>query len=247
MKKVYLAIIVLLIIAGIYLNRSYSYIYHEIGNADLRSPDSQRTYMITNTSKNPAESVLYAALGDSLSAGMGADSYQQSYPYLVAEKLAAKGSAVTLKDFAVSGAKTDDVIKDQLTEAITNKPNIITLLIGVNDIHGNISKTNFQKNYEQILTQLTKNTSAKVYAISIPYIGSNTLFLPPYQFYFNFKTKEFNGVIKKLAAAYNVKYIDIYTPTINLFTKSGPQYSADLFHPSADGYKLWAEIISKAL
>ncbi|MFA6255381.1 MAG: SGNH/GDSL hydrolase family protein [Patescibacteria group bacterium] len=247
MKKIYLIIIILLIALGVYLNRSYAYIYNEIGSADLRSPDSQRTYMITNTNKNQAEPIVYAALGDSLTAGVGTDNYQQAYPYLVATKLAERGPAVTLKDLAVSGANTSDVIKGQLAEAIASKPNIITLLIGVNDIHNNVGKATFQKNYEEILTQLAKNTSAKIYAISIPYIGTHKLFLSPYQLYFNFKTKKFNGVIKEVAAAYKVQYIDIYTPTVNIFKKSGPHYSADLFHPSAAGYKLWADIISKSL
>lgn len=247
MKKVYLAIIILLIIAGIYLNCSYTYIYNEIGSTNLRSPDTQRTYMITNTTPNKAQPIVYTALGDSLTAGVGVNNYQQAYPYLVAEKLAERGPAVTLKDLAVSGANTSDVIKGQLADAIASKPNIVTLLIGVNDIHNNVGKTNFQKNYEEILSQLTKNTTAKVYTISIPYIGANTLFLPPYQLYFNSKTKEFNEMIKELAAAYKVQYIDIHTPTVNTFKKSGPRYSADLFHPSADGYKLWADIISKSL
>jgi len=247
MKIVYLAIIVLLVVVGIYLNRSYAYIYNGIGNAGLRSPDIKHTYMITGVNKSKAAPILYLALGDSLTAGVGAADFQQSYPYLVTEKLAANGLVVTLKDFAISGAKTSELISDQLVNAIASKPNVVTLLIGVNDIHGNVSKATFERNYGEILKQLNQNTSAKIYAISIPYIGSNTLFLPPYRLYFNHQTKEFNQVIKKLAADYQAHYIDIYTPTVNLFMKSGPQYSVDSFHPSAEGYKLWAGIIYDSL
>ncbi|OGY54002.1 MAG: hypothetical protein A3A24_03240 [Candidatus Buchananbacteria bacterium RIFCSPLOWO2_01_FULL_46_12] len=243
MKIVYLIVIILLVALGVYLNRSYAYIYQEIGSVGLSSPDTKRTYTTAGTGEDKTAPILYVALGDSLTAGVGTNNFQQSYPYLVAEKLANSGSAVTLKDLSVSGAKTSELISYQLAEAVGSKPSIVTLLIGVNDIHGNVSKTTFEKNYGEILKQLSQNANTKIYAISIPYIGSSTLFLPPYQLYFNYKTKEFNEIIKKLAAAYKVYYIDIYTPTVGLFMKSGPQYSTDAFHPSAEGYKLWAGVI----
>lgn len=244
MKIIYLTIIILLAILGVYLNRSYAYIYHGISGADLHSPSTQRTYTIGSADTAP---ILYVALGDSLTAGVGVDDFQHSLSYLVAEKLAVNELAVILKNFSVAGAKTSDLIKYQLAETVADKPNLVTLLIGVNDIHGNVSKATFKKNYDEILNQLSQNANTKIYAISIPYIGSSTLFWPPYQLYFNYKTKEFNKIIKELTAVYRAQYIDIYTPTVNLFMESGPQYSADAFHPSADGYKLWAEIIYDSL
>ena len=118
MKIVYLIVIILLVALGVYLNRSYAYIYQEIGSVGLSSPDTKRTYTTAGTGEDKTAPILYVALGDSLTAGVGTNNFQQSYPYLVAEKLANSGSAVTLKDLSVSGAKTSELISYQLAEEI---------------------------------------------------------------------------------------------------------------------------------
>ena len=40
-----------------------------------------------------------------------------------------------------------------------------------------------------------------------------------------------------------LKYIDLYTQTEELFKKNGSHYAADFFHPSTQGYKIWADLI----
>ena len=241
MKKFYLIIIlIIVIVGGIYLNRAYAFIYNEIHNGNLTNPNTNEIYMLSDNKNN--KTLTYVALGDSLTAGAGVENAQQSYPYLVAQKLGTENN-VTLKNRSQLGYKTEDLKNVLLPTAITDNPNIITLLIGVNDIHNNVSAQKFSQNYEQILQSLTTNTKAKIYLISIPYIGSANLILPPYNYYFNSKTKEFNKIIKNLAQKYNLKYINIYSATQEEFTKSDTYYSRDLFHPSAKGYAVWANII----
>lgn len=79
----------LLIAAAIiaYLALAHFLIFYRIKTAGLRAPDRQEAYLI-GQDKTMAENLLYAALGDSLTAGVGASKYEQSYPYLVAENLA---------------------------------------------------------------------------------------------------------------------------------------------------------------
>ncbi|MDD4332833.1 MAG: SGNH/GDSL hydrolase family protein [Patescibacteria group bacterium] len=240
MKKLYL-LIIFIIILGAYLYCSYVFIYKKIDWAGLRSPDSQKIYLINNNMQS-GKNLIYVALGDSLTAGVGADKYEQSFTYLLAQKIAGDNQ-ITLKDYGLPGAKTDDLIEKLLNSAITDQPDILTLLIGVNDVHYRVGKDEFQKNYDEILRQLTAKTKAKIYLINIPYIGANDLILPPYDSYFESRAQEFNVVIKELAEKYQLKYIDLYTPTVDQFKKNGPHYSADSFHPSAEGYAVWAQII----
>lgn len=236
-----LGIIIFLIIA-IYLNRGYSYIYDTIGLADLKKFDLNHYYMISGYSE-ATSSLKYVALGDSLTAGVGANRYEDSWPYLLAQKLAGENKNIILRAEAVPGYKTVDVISELLEPAIKENPDFLTVLIGVNDIHNQVSATDFRKNYENILNRLIKETKAKIYIINLPYIGSDKLIEPPYNSYFNRQTQEFNEIIKKLASKYQLKYIDLYTASYELFKKSGDHYSPDLFHPSATGYKIWAGII----
>ena len=239
-KKIIILAIILVIIAGVYLNRAYSNIYGILGAANLKPADGRGTYSINNMATT---SLVYAALGDSLSAGVGTDNYQEVLPYLLAEKFAGGDKTVILKNYSISGMKTAGIIASFLPAAINNSPDIITLLIGVNDIHDKVSVAKFAENYEEILRRLRQGTRAEIYVINIPFIGADSLMLPPYQSLFDGRTREFNEIIKDLAAKYSVKYIDLYTPTVDLFKRSGDHYSSDLFHPSAAGYKLWAEII----
>ncbi|MFA6995380.1 MAG: SGNH/GDSL hydrolase family protein [Patescibacteria group bacterium] len=189
------------------------------------------------------EPIVYVALGDSLTAGVGLSNYNDSFPYLLARRFGKSDQAVTLKDRATPGTKTEDLLDKLLPLAIKDGPDIVTVLIGINDIHGIISADNFKNNYDRILSRLTKETSAKIYVINLPFIGADTLVLPPYNYLLDARTKEFNKIIKQLANKYSVSYIDLYTPTVALFKTSGAHYSVDLFHPSATGYKIWADII----
>ena len=237
MKGVYVASACVIVI-GIYLYAANAYFYHRIHVGNLVFPDTEHSYLIPGA----GGAKTYAALGDSLTAGVGAEKYTEAYPYLVGKKLTQKNT-INLKVFAYPGLTSTGLISGYLDDAIKAKPDIITVLIGTNDIHNWVAAFEYEKNYRTRLDRLTKETPGKIYAIGIPYLGSNAAFLPPFQAYFDYKTTQFNAIIKRLATEYHVTYIDIATPTQSLFKKDGAVYAADSFHPSALGYKSWADII----
>jgi lysophospholipase L1-like esterase len=85
-----------------------------------------------------AGAVTYAALGDSYSSGVGTGSYTldsackrsvYAYPYLWAQKHA----GTTLSFVACSGAKTSDLLANQIG-AVTPSTTLVTMTIGGNDI-----------------------------------------------------------------------------------------------------------------
>lgn len=234
--------VITLILIGAYLYFANGFIYYRIGAGNLASPIIKNAYIMNEDS--PIDSALvYAAIGDSLTTGAGANHHDETFPYQIAEHLALKGQKITLKNFSYPGAKTQDVINDLLDKAISTQPDVVTLLIGVNDIHNHVSSDNFRENYKYILERLSLETTAKIYIINIPIIGSKSAILPPLNYYFDKQTNKFNQIIKDLAMEYNLRYIDLYTPTKSLLSIDGPHYSTDSFHPSKDGYKWWTNII----
>ncbi len=241
-KNIFISLLITLIVIVLYLNRAYAHIYQTIENAHLAPVKSMKNQII-NSDASATSSLTYLSLGDSLMAGVGTRQKSDSLPYLLALKMATTKKRVVLHNYAVPGYKTNDLIDKLLSIAINTKPQIVTVLIGVNDIHAQVSLNTFRHNYNYILNQLKHKTKAKIYLISIPFIGARTMMLPPYQSYFDFQTKRFNLIIKELADKYKVNYVDLYGPTVDLFKKTGPQYSADLFHPSALGYRIWAQKI----
>lgn len=240
-KSLYLTLI-LLALVGAYFYLANAFIYYRIGAGNLAAPAIKNVYMINNNDDSRYD-LMYVALGDSLTTGAGATRHDETFPYQIAEKLSASGDKVAMKNFSYPGAKTQDLINDLLDGAVVAQPDVITLLIGVNDIHNHISAEQFRLNYKYILDKLTQKTKAKIYVVNIPLIGSDTVILPPLDIYFDAQTKKFNDIIKDLSVEYQVAYIDLYSPTKDLLRYDGLHYSSDSFHPSASGYKMWADII----
>ncbi|MFA6171774.1 MAG: SGNH/GDSL hydrolase family protein [Patescibacteria group bacterium] len=241
-KKYLLASLLAILAAGIYLYYFHARIYQEISKANLKSPDKNQTFLI-GADMDFQKNIVYAALGDSLTAGVGVLNYEESFPYLIAGKMAQDGKKVTLKDHSIPGAKVGDLKDKLVSAAIADNPDIITILAGVNDVHGKVSLAEFKNSYGAILKRLTEETDAKIYLVSIPFIGAPSLMMPPYNLYIDWQTKKFNSVIKALAETYKAQYIDLYSPTAAQFKTNGAHYSPDLFHPSAEGYAIWAKII----
>jgi lysophospholipase L1-like esterase len=243
MKKIiFLAFCIFCISVVVYLWYARASIYWSLGDVPLYAPSDYASYSI-GVDTQSGTSLTYAAIGDSVTAGVGVDSYLDSYPYLIASSIASttKGG-VKLVPFAIPGIRSEYVAGYFLEPVIASKPDVVTVLIGINDIHGNVPKKVFRAHYEEILKRLTQETTAEVYAINLPYIGTQDLIALPYQYYFAWRTEEYNAIIKELASKYTLTYID-------LNTLHKPQsldtayYAEDYFHPNTIGYRQWASYI----
>lgn len=249
-KNLVLGVLILLGLFGLYINRSYAYIYDTIKAMNLRFTDTQQVYLVSAESfMIRPNRVKYTVVGDSLSYGVGADTYDQSFPYAAALVLSQKDNAqVTLIDRSFPGYRTKDILEKVVDKAVADNPDYITLLIGVNDVHGNILPSTFQERFGKILNRLATETKAKIFVINLPYLGSSYLIFPPWNYYFDWQTNWYNNIIDgelaKYPASRGITKIDLYTPTNEIFKSSGTQYSKDQFHPSTEGYKLWVSVIN---
>lgn len=242
MKRPIIAILIVVFgLLLIYLLISYNSIYYRIGHSGISLLKVENMYNFNEQLESAP--IKISALGDSLTYGQGADNFSESYPYLLAKNIAGEKQAVNLLPLAFPGDMTSDLIKNYLNQAVNFQPDIATVLIGVNDMHNRVPLAEFKENYQKIINTLKINPQTKIYLISLPFIGDDVLMLPPYQKYFLEETKKYNEVVKALAKENQVEYIDITTETAELFKKSGKHYSADHFHPSALGYKIFEQLI----
>lgn len=74
----------------------------------------------------------YAALGDSLSAGV--DDAVEPWPQRVAAALSAEGADVAFSNLARAGATSAEVADEQLGRAIELEPDLVSLICGANDV-----------------------------------------------------------------------------------------------------------------
>lgn len=246
--QVFLGLVFLFVVYLFFVNWL---IYYRLGQAGLKASDNQHTYILNGQTFGQATNsagLIYVALGDSLSAGVGVNDYKQSFPYLVAQKMAlASDNKITHLNYSYPGARTSDLIADLLPLAIKDQPDVVTLLIGVNDIHGKVSSAKFKNHYDNILKQLKTQTTAKINVISLPLLGSDALLWPPFNYYYERQTLRFNEIIKDLARANNVNYIDLTGPSAEYAAANNSFYATDNFHPSNLGYDYWAQIIYEHL
>lgn len=233
----YLLLVILALVTYSYLNFTYSRIYKTIDEAGLKSPYTTKVSLLTDDSTRKV--IKYVALGDSLTAGVGSQDQKKTFPYVFAQSLEKKGNVVILVNLSQSGAKSKDVLQYQVSQALQENPDYITLLIGINDIHSLVQVGEFEKNFQEIVKQLNVENKAKIIILNLPYLGSGQLVLPPYSLLLDFQTKRYNDIIQKVASSYNLPVVDLYTQT-----KNNQTYSADQFHPSGKGYILWGRLIN---
>jgi acyl-CoA thioesterase I len=231
---------------GLYLYFSYVRFYHIIGAMNLQSPYTTSSISLENPLGKGA--ATYVALGDSLSAGVGASNVEETFVYNYAENLSKTFQLVKVVNLAQPGGTTSEVLTSQLPTVFVEKPAFITLLIGTNDVHNKKSMKDFRETYSTILSDLVNKTDAKITVINIPYLGSRKVVRFPFTTILTWRTKKFNSVISDLVSRVKdknrIKFIDLYTATYDQGRGTSDYYSSDFFHPSNLGYKLWSQIIN---
>ena len=180
--------------------------------------------------------------GDSITdAGRDKRNYHHmgnGYPKYAAELIAAAHPEIEFEfiNFGISGNRTDQLFDRIYADGIAFQPDVISILIGINDIwhrKNNIFTTDAQieTNYRAILTLLREKTNAKI-VILAPYVldaASNS--------YLADDLRKILPIIRKLAD----EFADVYVPLDEIFDealKTQPEplyYSGDGVHPNANG------------
>jgi acyl-CoA thioesterase-1 len=184
--------------------------------------------------------VIYTALGDSTGAGVGAKQ-GGGYVARLFERIKREQPEARLNNLCVSGATTDDLVRGQLRNAISSRPTLVTLGIGINDIGHGLNIETFARNYEEIIKRLKEETNARIIITNIPDIS----FAPVVPVYARDETRRrvqfFNEKVHAIAERYELLVVDIYTETHNVIPNHPEFFSEDGFHPSDAGYEYWAK------
>jgi lysophospholipase L1-like esterase len=241
-RLVWIFILGLVLLGGlVYLNRAYANIFEYGNKYSLILNSFPREYLVEGG--RGQKEMLYVALGDSLTYGVGADTLPETYPYQIAQKNLTNYQSVRVNNLAMPGAVIEDVVNLQLPQLEGKNPQLFSLMIGTNDVHQFTSLEVFRNRLVKTIRVLKRN-QIPILVINIPYLGSEEVLKPPYNLWMDQRIRSFNQVIKEVSQKEGVKYIDLYSLTKNRFLKNSDLYSKDQFHPSGKGYLLWGEIIN---
>jgi acyl-CoA thioesterase-1 len=188
----------------------------------------------------------YLALGDSYTIGTGASGPAHSWPSIVAKLLAEQtGRKVEVTNPAVNGYTTLDLIRDELPYLERIKPDLITILIGVNDLVQGRTKDAYRGSLQQIYKAVAevdlRDGDAAV--VSIPtwsYVPAAVDFGGPDRV--GPMTDAFNEVAREEATARGLEWIDIAEASTSGIGTAG-WIASDRLHPGDAQYAAWAEAI----
>lgn len=205
-------------------------------------PSTEQTTTATNN-----QSFSYLALGDSYTIGESVPA-EQSFPYqLSAElnKLNYKVSEPTI--IARTGWTTDELISAIKSRAVTQKFDLVTLLIGVNNQYRHYNIDTYRTEFVQLLnTALTfaKGNAKHVFVVSIPDWGVTPFAAGQDANRIAGEIDAYNAINQQEAAKVGVSYINI-TPISRVAKTDASLTATDGLHPSGKMYGQWVQLIKE--
>lgn len=185
-------------------------------------------------------------LGDSTAAGVGATTADLSVPRRVAALLA---RPVEVMSFATSGARIADVLAEQvprLQGQAFPPPDVIAISVGANDVTHLTPLRRFVRTYDAVVDQLPPN--AKVVLLGVPDMGSMPRVAQPLRAIMGWRGRRMAAAVRRVALRRGFGFVDIAGATGRVFRDApGPSFAGDKYHPSDEGYRVWAEAVAPVI
>jgi acyl-CoA thioesterase-1 len=206
--------------------------------------------------------VRYLALGDSFTIGTGTTPdrsfpavlvslYRSASPSRAARRVGLRPTPQwgewELLNPAVNGYTTDDLIREELPLVEAFRPDLITVLIGANDIVAGVREERYRAQLRRVHERIRADApNAARYALPQPdwsLARAGAIFGDPTRIA---RTIErFNQVAKEEAERAGAAYVDLF-PLMREQMRGG-MTAADGLHPSADAYAGWARALAPLL
>jgi len=177
--------------------------------------------------------------------GMGA-----GYPAIVKAYLNAFFPELALRivNKGIGGNRTPDILGRMENDHLSLKPDVVTILIGVNDVwrhfdrpqEKQVDHADYEANLGRILEEL--KTSARKIFVLAPFLIKKDDGDAMYKM-----VQEYRGIAKKAAQAAGAEIIDLQEVFDGLLEKAEASlYSADTVHPTICGHMVIADELIKA-
>jgi lysophospholipase L1-like esterase len=190
------------------------------------------------------ESIRYLALGDSYTIGTGLEDEAQNFPTLLTRRLTeATGFEVALMNLGVNGYTTTDLIREELPVARRARPELVSILIGANDIVQGSDEATYRSRLTEIYDALKdlRVPAERVLAVSVPDfspLAGGAPFGSPS--YLRARIDAFNDVAQKEAGSRRFLFADV--TVISRETNRGEGWLAgDGLHPGPTQHRAFAD------
>jgi acyl-CoA thioesterase I len=183
----------------------------------------------------------YVALGDSYTIGTSVTA-AESWPRQLVERLP---ELELVGNIAVNGYSSDDVVNEELPQLDRLRPELVTLLIGVNDVVQRVSDLQYAGNVAVILEELlTRLPPERIVGIATPdytLTPQGAAFGEPDQQ--SDAIVRFNAILREACEARRIRFVPGVFEISQAVLEDPSLVAGDGLHPSGSQYSLWADEI----
>jgi acyl-CoA thioesterase-1 len=200
---------------------------------DGRAPDND----------GPAGELVYVSLGDSFTAGTGSLP-EQSFPSRLRARWTAAGVQVTLRNPALNGNTTADVLARQVPSLRWDRPSLVTLAIGANNIVRSGTDASYRADVRRILWAAREAGPSPRDVLGLPQpewprSPTGAMFGAPEQTLT--RVREFNMILREEVERVGGSWAAL--EDLMRAQADRAMWAPDGLHPSADAYDQWAEAL----
>jgi len=190
--------------------------------------------------------VRYVALGDSYTIGTSVRT-EDRFPDQLVRALPEVGLEL-VANLGVNGYTTADLIRDELPALVELTPELVTLLIGVNDVVQGVPTVTYEANLVEILDVLQAPLPVdRIVTVSIP-----DYTVTPAGADYGDPADQHDGIVAanvvmaRLAGERGITFVDIFDLSLRA-ADDRTLVADDGLHPSGAQYALWVERIAPAI
>jgi len=186
-----------------------------------------------------------AWIGDSTGAGVGASHVDHVLPRRIMSGL---DLFVDLHVLAVSGARTQAALVQQLPAVRALKPDWVFVAIGSNDVFHMTPRRRFRREFAALLSGIAALQPARIVVLGLGHFGKTIAIPQPVRALAGARGVRFDADIREVVARHGALYVDL-----RILARGATRadlvrtHARDRFHPSDDGYAMWADATIETL
>jgi lysophospholipase L1-like esterase len=202
----------------------------------------------SSTGPGSAPPLRLVLLGDSTALGVGVDRVQDTVGGQLASMLAQGPDRrrVELSSVAVSGSRSADLGIQVARALVGHRPEVAGILLGGNDVLRFGRAVDAAEHLAAAARRLRSNGVAVIVG-TCPDLAAARAFDPPLREIIGWRGRRLAGRQAIAARAAGAIVVDLGEQTGAVFRADAGTFCHDGFHPSADGYRIWAHALLPAV
>lgn len=144
----------------------------------------------------------------------------------------------------IAGDNTNGLLA-RVEEVVRHRPERLFILVGTNDINKRMPAASIVANYRRIIDAVREvSPHTHIYVQSVLPIN-NQLIGRQYYSGTNEQITALNAMLKAMAAAAGVTFVDVYTSLLDNTGQLDARYTYDGLHLSGEGYLKWVQVLKQ--